>query len=178
MGIYIGGWIGMSRRRIIVGNTQSCFGLLGNRPPPVLVGVDAGSGDYMQGTRMAFSTKEDAIAFAEKQGWEYYIQEPHNRQFKPKAYATNFNYCIPSKAKLFLIGSGEEVESHHHEIDSSVNICQCMHKTTSEPSQDNDVFSVPPVAYQPWSNAIVMTFTLGILVLALAVPLERAEIVT
>jgi NADH dehydrogenase (ubiquinone) Fe-S protein 4 len=57
----------------------------------------------MQGTKMTFNTKEDAIAFAEKQGievqdsltigWEYYIQEPHNRQFKPKAYATNFNYC-------------------------------------------------------------------------------------
>jgi len=44
---------------------------------------------------MTFNTKEDAIAFAEKQGWEYYIQEPHNRQFKSKAYATNFNYCIP-----------------------------------------------------------------------------------
>jgi hypothetical protein len=29
-------------------------------------------------------------------GWEYYIQEPHNRQFKPKAYATNFNYCTPN----------------------------------------------------------------------------------
>ena len=64
------------------------------------------SADYMQGTRMAFNTKEDAIVFAEKQGynhydlvsdilgWEYYIQEPHNRQFKPKAYAANFNYCI------------------------------------------------------------------------------------
>jgi NADH dehydrogenase (ubiquinone) Fe-S protein 4 len=63
------------------------------------------SADYMQGTRMNFLTKEDAIAFAEKQGrpshtafglslgWEYYIQEPHHRQFKPKAYATNFNYC-------------------------------------------------------------------------------------
>jgi hypothetical protein len=27
-----------------------------------------GSGDYMQGTRMQFKTKEDAILFAEKQG--------------------------------------------------------------------------------------------------------------
>lgn len=43
---------------------------------------------------MAFATKEDAIHFAEKQGWAYYVQEPHNRQFKPKAYATNFDYCI------------------------------------------------------------------------------------
>ena len=64
----------------------------------------------MQATRINFNTKEDAIAFAEKQGidllnelmigWEYYIQEPHNRQFKPKAYATNFNYCTPCLAML------------------------------------------------------------------------------
>lgn len=31
----------------------------------------------------------------------------------------------PPNPKFFLIGSGGEVESHHHEIDSSVNICQC-----------------------------------------------------
>lgn len=58
-----------------------------------------GSADYMQGTRMAFATKEDAIHFAEKQGWAYYVQEPHNRQFKSKAYATNFNYCTSTKNK-------------------------------------------------------------------------------
>jgi len=52
---------------------------------------------------MAFSTKEDAIEFAEKQGWEYYIQEPHNRQFKSKAYATNFNYCTFSILNTCLI---------------------------------------------------------------------------
>jgi NADH dehydrogenase (ubiquinone) Fe-S protein 4 len=67
----------------------------------------------MQGTRMNFLTKEDAIAFAEKQGianwssmlivgWEYYIQEPHNRQVKPKAYATNFNYCMANSKILML----------------------------------------------------------------------------
>ena len=57
----------------------------------------ASSDDYMQpGTRMAFQTKEAAIAFAEKQGWEYYIQELHNRQFKAKAYAKNFSYCMSS----------------------------------------------------------------------------------
>ncbi|KAI1499400.1 NADH-ubiquinone oxidoreductase 21kDa subunit [Biscogniauxia marginata] len=56
------------------------------------------SGDYMQGTRIEFKTKEDAIRFAEKQGYEYFVQEPNKRAFTPKAYANNFLYS-PSKLK-------------------------------------------------------------------------------
>lgn len=29
--------------------------------------------DYMQGTRLSFKSKDDAIHFAEKQGWDYYV---------------------------------------------------------------------------------------------------------
>lgn len=50
------------------------------------------SGDMMQGTRIFFDSKEDAIKFAEKQGYEYYVQEPNARAFAPKAYANNFTY--------------------------------------------------------------------------------------
>ncbi|KAK0701632.1 ETC complex I subunit conserved region-domain-containing protein [Lasiosphaeria miniovina] len=50
------------------------------------------SGDQMQGTHIHFKTKEDAIAFAEKQGYEYFVQEPNERHFTPKAYANNFLY--------------------------------------------------------------------------------------
>jgi NADH dehydrogenase (ubiquinone) Fe-S protein 4 len=50
------------------------------------------SGDFMQGTRIFFNTKEDAINFAEKQGYEYFIQEPQSRKSTPKAYANNFLY--------------------------------------------------------------------------------------
>lgn len=46
----------------------------------------------MQGTHLNFKTKEDAIAFAEKQGYEYFVQEPTERRFTPKAYADNFVY--------------------------------------------------------------------------------------
>ncbi|KAI0006801.1 ETC complex I subunit conserved region-domain-containing protein [Xylariaceae sp. FL0662B] len=56
------------------------------------------SGDYMQGTKIEFKTKEDAIAFAEKQGYEYFVQEPNERAFTPKAYANNFLYS-PKKLK-------------------------------------------------------------------------------
>jgi len=48
------------------------------------------SADFMQGTHLNFKTKEDAIAFAEKQGYEFYVQEPNTRKFVPKAYANNF----------------------------------------------------------------------------------------
>lgn len=48
------------------------------------------SGDAMQGTNMHFKSKEDAIHFAEKQGYEYFVQEPNTRKFTPKAYANNF----------------------------------------------------------------------------------------
>ncbi|KAL2158668.1 hypothetical protein VTH06DRAFT_4150 [Thermothelomyces fergusii] len=56
------------------------------------------SGDFMQGTHLTFKTKEDAIAFAEKQGYEYFVQEPNERKFAPKAYANNFLYS-PGKLK-------------------------------------------------------------------------------
>jgi len=57
------------------------------------------SADAMQGTHLNFKSKEDAIAFAEKQGYEYYVQEPNVRHFTPKAYANNFLYS-PNKLKM------------------------------------------------------------------------------
>lgn len=56
------------------------------------------SGDAMQGTHVYFKTKEDAIHFAEKQGYEYFVQEPNSRKFAPKAYANNFLHT-PGKLK-------------------------------------------------------------------------------
>ncbi|PGH02965.1 hypothetical protein AJ79_07502 [Helicocarpus griseus UAMH5409] len=56
------------------------------------------SADAMQGTHLNFSSKEDAIAFAEKQGYEYFVQEPNERAFRPKAYANNFLH-EPKKLK-------------------------------------------------------------------------------
>ncbi|ORY59716.1 ETC complex I subunit conserved region-domain-containing protein [Pseudomassariella vexata] len=56
------------------------------------------SGDIMQGTHLNFKSKEDAIAFAEKQGYEYFVQQPNKRSFTPKAYANNFLYT-PGKLK-------------------------------------------------------------------------------
>lgn len=48
------------------------------------------SADAMQGTHMNFKSKDDAIRFAEKQGYEYFVQEPNERRFAVKVYADNF----------------------------------------------------------------------------------------
>jgi NADH dehydrogenase (ubiquinone) Fe-S protein 4 len=48
------------------------------------------SADGMQGTNLTFKSKEDAIMFAQKQGYEYFVQEPNDRRFVPKAYSNNF----------------------------------------------------------------------------------------
>ncbi|KAF1966091.1 hypothetical protein BU23DRAFT_593355 [Bimuria novae-zelandiae CBS 107.79] len=56
------------------------------------------SGDFMSGHRLQFKSKEDAINFANKQGYEYFVQEPNERKFVPKAYANNFTHS-PKKLK-------------------------------------------------------------------------------
>lgn len=57
------------------------------------------SADFMQGVSIEFKTKEDAINFANKQGYEYYVQEPNERRILPKAYANNFLH-EPKKLKV------------------------------------------------------------------------------
>lgn len=56
------------------------------------------SADSMQGTHLSFKSKEDAITFANKQGYEYFVQEPNERKVVPKAYADQFVH-IPKKLK-------------------------------------------------------------------------------
>ncbi|KAM0255192.1 hypothetical protein ACHAQJ_006035 [Trichoderma viride] len=69
----------------------------GHRWENPLIGWQS-SGDFMQGTHINFQSKEDAIHFAEKQGYEYFVQEPKSRKITPKAYANNFLYT-PKKLK-------------------------------------------------------------------------------
>jgi len=59
----------------------------------------ASSADYMQGTNLKFRTKEDAIHFAEKQGWDYYVQQPTVKRIPPKNYSENYAYS-PGKLKI------------------------------------------------------------------------------
>ncbi|KLO15979.1 hypothetical protein SCHPADRAFT_848803 [Schizopora paradoxa] len=59
----------------------------------------ASSADYMQGTRISFRSKEDAIHFAEKQGWDYYVQQETVKRVPPKNYSENFVYK-PNKLRI------------------------------------------------------------------------------
>ncbi|KAI8580325.1 hypothetical protein K450DRAFT_237993 [Umbelopsis ramanniana AG] len=52
----------------------------------------ASSSDYQQALTMKFAEKDQAISFAEKQGWNYYVQEPKEVKFIKKSYADNFKY--------------------------------------------------------------------------------------
>ncbi|XP_066259589.1 NADH dehydrogenase [ubiquinone] iron-sulfur protein 4, mitochondrial [Euwallacea similis] len=49
------------------------------------------TGDPLSNMKVQFSTKEDAIEYCEKNGWDWYVQESKlEKQFKPKSYAVNF----------------------------------------------------------------------------------------
>ena len=49
-----------------------------------------GNSDMKQELRLTFDSKEEAIAFARKSGFEYQVIEPKTRKFIPKSYADNF----------------------------------------------------------------------------------------
>lgn len=53
----------------------------------------------MQGTSLKFRSKEDAIHFCEKQGWDYHVTEPKVARIPPKSYAANYNH-IPGKLRI------------------------------------------------------------------------------
>lgn len=58
----------------------------------------ASSADYVQAMQLKFRSKEDAIHFAEKQGWDYYVQQPTVKRVPPKNYSENYAYS-PGKIK-------------------------------------------------------------------------------
>ncbi len=50
------------------------------------------SADTRGQVRMHFDSKEEAIAFADKNDYAYRVQEPKSRHIKPKTYAENFAF--------------------------------------------------------------------------------------
>ncbi|MBL8642634.1 MAG: ETC complex I subunit [Rhodospirillaceae bacterium] len=52
----------------------------------------AGSHDTTRQLRMWFDSKEEAIAFAKKKGFEYRVVDPQVRPQRPRAYADNFAF--------------------------------------------------------------------------------------
>ena len=50
------------------------------------------SGDMRQQIKVTFETREEAIAYAKRQGIAFELQEPKARKKQPKAYADNFAF--------------------------------------------------------------------------------------
>jgi hypothetical protein len=51
-----------------------------------------GSTNTTSQLRLNFDSREAAVAFAERHGLKYQIQEPKVRRIRPKSYAENFAY--------------------------------------------------------------------------------------
>lgn len=49
-----------------------------------------GSGDTLSQLRLRFDSREEAIAYAEREGLDYKVEEPHVRRLVPNNYSDNF----------------------------------------------------------------------------------------
>ncbi len=49
-----------------------------------------GSGDTLSQLRLRFDTKEEAVAYAEREGLDYKVEEPKVRRLVPNNYSDNF----------------------------------------------------------------------------------------
>ena len=54
-----------------------------------------GSADMRDQVHLKFDSKEEAVAFAKKNGLTARVQEPRNRRIRPKNYADNFSFHRP-----------------------------------------------------------------------------------
>ena len=57
------------------------------------------SGDTLNQVRIKFDTKEEAVAFAERKGWTYAVEQEHERRVQPRNYMQNFVYKPSENAK-------------------------------------------------------------------------------
>ena len=63
------------------------------RPDPLMGWI--GSGDTASQLRLHFETRDEAIAYAQREGLAFDVELPHERRIKPKAYADNFRFGRP-----------------------------------------------------------------------------------
>lgn len=64
-------------------------------PEPIMGWVSAGDSNTEFKGRLFFPAMEDALAFAKNKGWEVVIEEPTERQIKPRNYLDNFRIVRP-----------------------------------------------------------------------------------
>lgn len=60
------------------------------RPDPLMGWT--GGGDTQAQVRLTFDTREEAIAYAERNGLQYEVEIAQERRVRPKAYADNFKF--------------------------------------------------------------------------------------
>ena len=46
--------------------------------------------DTRHQVRLRFDSREEALAYAERNGYQVELEQPHTRKFKPRSYADNF----------------------------------------------------------------------------------------
>ena len=51
-----------------------------------------GSPDTRGQVKLRFASRDEAVAFAEKHGLAYHVQEPQDETVQPKSYADNFRH--------------------------------------------------------------------------------------
>ena len=61
------------------------------RDPDPLMGWSSAA-DTLNEVRLRFDSLDEAVAFAQKEGLDYAVIEPHARTPKAKSYADNFRY--------------------------------------------------------------------------------------
>ncbi|XP_078266204.1 NADH dehydrogenase [ubiquinone] iron-sulfur protein 4, mitochondrial [Rhinoraja longicauda] len=52
----------------------------------------ASTADPLSNTVLTFTSKDDAIAFVEKNGWRYEVEERKVKATRPKSYGSNFSW--------------------------------------------------------------------------------------
>lgn len=70
---------------------------ISRREPEPLMGWTK-SGDTYNQVKLRFETAEDAVEYAETRGWDYTVEQPHQKKIKPRNYQDNFVY-IPAEGE-------------------------------------------------------------------------------
>lgn len=67
------------------------FDKLAMRKPEDLMGWTS-SQDTLNQVQLGFECQDDAVKFAQENGWEYIVLKPRSRRIKPRNYGDNFIY--------------------------------------------------------------------------------------
>lgn len=81
--------LGKTRQWVLEYETTS------KREPEPLMGWIS-SGDTLNQVKLTFDSREDAVAYAQNEGWDYCVAISRDRKVKPRNYMDNFKF-VPSE---------------------------------------------------------------------------------